>query len=263
MSRITNLFARHWRNIHFAIIILLSAGFIGFPSVLNSTFNQVIFSVFYYPFSSTRTAVAELTDVAEKNEELRQELTEASLMLSMYEEASRENSRLRSVLGFDPPPEYSLLPAEVMSVSGDYMPIAAVINKGAEDSIYVDQPVINRQGLIGRVSSVTTDFATVQLLTDPSNRVAARLAASREMGIIKYTTSEGMLLDNFPIQGTILVGDTVLSSGLGGVYPAGLKVGIVTEVSRPELQPFCDIRVAPLVNFYSIDELFILRMGKQ
>ncbi len=258
MSWITNLFAKHWRNFHLLAIVLLSAVLIMAPSGVGPTVNQIVFSMFYWPFAEVKNSVSELASVADKNSELRRELTEASIAISMYEEAGRENARLRSVLGFEPPPGYRLLPVEVVSVSGDYFPMSAIINRGFEDSIYVDQPVINQQGLIGRISSVSADFATVQLLTDPSNRVAARLAGSREMGIIKFTVSDGMILDNFPVQGTINISDTVLSSGLGGVYPAGLRVGTVREVYRPEHEPFCDIVVDPAVNFHSVDELFVL-----
>ena len=198
-----------------------------------------------------------LVGVSEKNENLQAALVEASVRLSMLEEARLENNRLRAVLGFEPPPGYSLVPAKVISVTGDKIPIAAVINRGSKDSIFVDQAIINQVGLIGRIISVSYDYATVQLLTD---RVAARVAESREMGIVKYSLTEGMVLDNFPIQGTINPGDLILSSGLGGVYPAGLRVGTVKTVDYPVEEPFCKVTLTPAVNFNSIEELFILQM---
>ena len=259
MSRITNLFSKHWRNLHFALIVSLSVLLIVGNSFVTPYVNQVALAIFYLPFAKAKNSVMELHGVATENRRLRQALVEASITISMLEESNRENSRLRSVLGFVPPPGYTLLPAEVISVAGDYIPTSAIISRGANDSIFVNQPVINQQGLIGRISAVTEDFATVQLLTDPTNRVAARLATSREMGIIKYSTIDGMVLDNFPVQGTANVGDTVLSSGLGGVYPGGLTVGVVSDVTHPEHEPFCDIKVTPTVNFHSLDELFVLR----
>ena len=258
MSWITNLFAKHWRNIHLITVVLLSVVLIIIPSSVGPTVNQIVFSIFYWPFAEVKSSISELSSVADRNRELRQQLAEASVAISMFEETGRENARLHSVLGFESPPGYRLLPVEIVSISGDHLPMSAVINRGIRDSIYIDQPVINQQGLVGRISSVSAGFATVQLLTDPSNRVAARLAQSREMGIIRFTVGEGMVLDNFPVQGTINPGDTVLSSGLGGVYPAGLRVGTVRQVSRPEHEPFCDVNIEPSVNFYSVDELFIL-----
>ncbi len=78
------------------------------------------------------------------------------------------------------------------------------------------------------------------------------------MGIVKYKMSGGMILDNFPLHGSIVVGDTVISSGLGGVYPSGLIVGYVTEVERDETEPFCHVKLTPAVNFHSVEEVFVL-----
>lgn len=263
MNWITNLFTKHWRSLHFIAIIIFSIFLITGHARINPYINQFVFGVFYSPFAKAKNSIIELQGVASENIKLRQKLVETSLMMSMYEEASRENLRLRSVLGFEPPTGYRLLPAEVISIAGDYLPTSAVINRGSDDSIFIDQPLINQKGLIGRIASVSKDFATVQLLTDPSNRVAARLAESREMGIIKYTVSKGMILDNFPAQGNIQVNDIILSSGLGGVYPAGLKVGRVKAVDRPEHEPFCEVIVEPAVNFHSIEELFLLMEDRQ
>lgn len=261
MSAISNLFARHWRVINLAIVIILTAVLVIGPPIVRSLVNEAVLGLFYAPFARVKNTVTELQAVASENDRLRRLLVETSLVISMNEEASRENFRLRSILGFDPPPDYVLMPAEVLSISGDLVPFVAVINRGEIDSVKIDQPVINQHGLIGRISGVTRDFATVQLLTDPSNRVASRLARSREMGIIKFQGS-AMILDNFPIQGSIEPGDTVLSSGLGGIYPAGLRVGTVLDVKRPDLEPFCKVHIEPFVNFHSLDELFVLRVER-
>ncbi|NOY89049.1 MAG: rod shape-determining protein MreC [FCB group bacterium] len=248
--------------VHLVTIVILSFILIVGHNVINPYLDQVVLSVFYYPFAKVKNSFVELRAVASKNEILRQKLVYASVTISKYEEASRENKRLRSVLGFKPPFGYSLLPAEIISIGGEHIPVSAVLNKGADDSVFVEQPVINQQGLIGKISMVSKDFATVQLLTDPSNRVAARLAVSREMGIIKYTLAKGMILDNFPNNGHISVGDTILSSGLGGVYPSGLFIGTVKEVNHPEYEPFCKVKVEPAANFHALDELFVLKKEK-
>ncbi len=259
MSKISNLFARHWRNMHFIlIIILISVLFFGNKIVVTYV-NQITYTVFYSPFDKIKRTYLTLKTTSEENDQLKTLLTEASLTISTYEETIKENKRLRSVLGFEPTAGHTLVPAKVISISGEIIPTSAIINKGASDSIYIDQPVINQFGLIGRITSVSPNNAIVQLLTDPSNRVAARLVRSREMGIIKFTSSEGMLLDNLPIQGDAVPGDTIISSGLGGVYPAGLKVGLVKNVFKEELETFCHVNVEPFANFFSIDELFIVR----
>jgi rod shape-determining protein MreC len=258
MNWISSLFPRYSRNVQLILLILLSLLLIVNIKPVNTRVSQAALLIFYEPFSAIQTIIRDLYAVHEANEELNRLLVEASLKASQLEEAGRENERLRTILGFEPPSGYRLMPAQVIAVSGRPLPTAAVIGRGRHDSVYADQPVINQQGLIGRISDVMPDYATVQLLTDPANRVAVRISASREMGIARYSATQGMILDNFPIQGTINVGDSIISSGLGGVYPSGLIVGVVTRVSRPPEEPFSDVWIEPTVNFNSLEELFLL-----
>ena len=257
MTWISTQFSRHWRNIHLGAVLVMSAVLIFWPPAVKHVAAPAVYA-FYYPFDKLQQTLELWQSRAEANDELRASLMKTSLELQMYREAVRENQRLRDALGFEPPSGYRLLPTEVVKVSGYDMPVQAVIDRGEADSVYVNQPVVNQEGLIGRVTFVAPDHAAVQLLTDPANRVAARVAESREMGIVRYVSGEGMILDNFPIHGYIVTGDTVISSGLGGVYPPGLRVGIVTDVQREEHQPFARVSLRAAANFHSIEELFLL-----
>jgi rod shape-determining protein MreC len=230
---------------------------VGLPGV-NKSICQAILDTTHLPFQKLSSTIEDLAEVNEQNQSLLKLLAEARLQISKLEEAQRENVRLRSVLGFEPPPSYRLLPARVVSVTGGQLPISAAINKGLAHSVLINQPVINQVGLVGRVQEVMPGYAKVQCLTDPLNRVACRVAASREMGIVRYLPTKGMVLSNFPNQGSIAVGDTILSSGLGGIYPPGLKVGVVTSIERPENMPYSVVTLEPVVSFRTIEELFIL-----
>lgn len=259
MKWISNLFSRYWRNLHFLLIATISIALtFGGPTITGRASSFTIY-IFHYPFALLKNTVVDFNTVNDENRRLQQSLVEATTRLTQLDEAARENLRLRAVLGFEPPAAYALIPAKVISVSGERIPIAASINRGRFDSVLVNQPLINEQGLIGRVATTYAGVSTVQLLTDPSNRVAVRIAESREMGIIKYRSNEGMILDNFPVQGNIKPGDRILSSGLGGVYPPGLLVGTVESVERPEEEPFCEVKVRAAANFNSLEELFILK----
>jgi len=262
MRWISNLFSRYWRNVHFISVFLLSLILILGGGRVTSLVSGAATAVFYTPFAEVKNTVVALSMVNTENRRLQLALVEATAKVVQLEEMEGENARLRAILGFTPPELYTLLPAEVISVSGDHVSLAAVINRGSSDSVAVDQPLINEQGLIGRVVSVAPNSATVQLLTDPTARVAVRVADSREMGIAKYQIGTGMILDNFPIQGSIKEGDLIISSGLGGIYPPGLVVGTVLSVERPEEEPFCRIRLQPAANFNSLEELFILMVAE-
>lgn len=260
MNQITNLFPKDWRNLHFILLVFFSLLLIIGGSTISSPVSRGILNSLYFPFFEVKNLMVRVGTVATENDLLRQDLVEVTTKVAILEEAARENERLRSILGFDPPAGYSLLPAKVISVSYEGpLPVSAVINRGAQDFVAIDQPVVNQQGLIGRIREIMNDVSVVQLLTDPSNRVAARIAESREMGIVKYQATEGLILDNFPIQGTIHEGDVIVSSGLGGVYVSGLLVGSVEEVKRLADEPFCEVRLSPAANFNSVEELFVLR----
>ena len=109
-----------------------------------------------------------------------------------------------------------------------------------------------------RVALVMEDYSVVFLLTEPRCRVAARVKRSREQGIIRYSMNRGMYLDNLPQQGDVVVGDTVITSGLGGIFPEGLVVGVVSDVHLREKEFFYDISISPAVNFNGLDELYVL-----
>ncbi len=260
MSWISNLFSGYWRKLHFVIIILLALLLAYNDDGVSGAVSEGTLTVLYYPFFKVQHSIDELIGVKKDNDDLRAKLADAVTRVSMLEEAARENIRLRSILGFEPPTGYTLLPAEVIAVSGVKIPTSAVLNRGYKDGVVTGLPIINEEGLIGKVISVTDYYSTVQLLTDPANRVAVRVAESREMGIAKYVMSRGLIVDNIPVRGDVKPGDQILTSGLGGLYPPGLKVGTVIAVDHSETDPFSQVRLAPAADFNSLDELFVLRV---
>lgn len=263
MKWTSNFVSSYLRTVNFAAICVLALGLIIMGPQLTPLVSGTVVTVLYYPFSRIKTSIVNMMGVAEENARLQLLLREATLRLSNLNEIQRENVRLRSVLNFEAPPGYDLLPARVISITGTVVPISAVINKGSRSGVTPGMPVINQDGLVGRVVSSFEEVATVELLTNPTHRVAARVAESREMGIVRYRTHEGLILDNFPILCRIEVGYQVLSSGLGGTYPAGLIIGTVRSVERPAEETFCRVEIDPAANFNTLEELFVLRERRQ
>ncbi|MBD3333835.1 rod shape-determining protein MreC [candidate division GN15 bacterium] len=251
--------SNNWRNVHLAVIVCLSLVLIITGASVSRYVSEGLLSSLYYPFFSIRDYIADMVGVSQENARLQQQLVDARMKVSLLESAARENERLRQALGFEPPPGYSLVPAEVVAIVGEQASVGAVINRGAADSVFVDQPLINQSGLVGRVVHVMPGYAEIQYLTDPANRVAARVIPGREMGIVKFLPGSGLILDNFPVDGSIKPGDRVVSSGLGGVYPAGLTVGEVVTVIRPAEEPFCEVDLKASVNFNTVEEVFLLK----
>ncbi|MFH1701649.1 MAG: rod shape-determining protein MreC [Candidatus Zixiibacteriota bacterium] len=215
-------------------------------------------SVFFNPFQKIKNSLIILSDKQDANDILNSKLAELSVQMQFYNETIEENQRLRSLLGFVPPPSFKIVPAEIIGVSGPSIPNTVLINLGLSDSIEVNQTIINQNGVAGRIGEVLEDYATVYLLTEPRCRVAARVKRSREQGIIRYSLSKGLFLDNLPQQGDVAVGDTVITSGLGGIFPEGLVIGIIREIEDPGKEFFYNIKINPAVNFNGLDELYVL-----
>lgn len=248
--------------LHVAVAIVLSLVCLIAGPDLSGTAGNITTTLFYYPFYRLQTTLQTLSGTAEENAALRTNLVEISTRLQLYDETLEENLRLRSLLGFVPPSAFYIVPTEIIGVHGSGLPTTVLINLGQRDSIRVNQPVINQYGLAGRVAQVLPDYSVVYLLTEPRCRVAARVKRSREQGIIRYSMTSGMILDNLPRQGDVAVGDTVITSGLGGIFPEGLIVGVIRSVEVSEREFFYSIGMAPAVNFNGLDELYILVRGE-
>jgi len=260
MNQITSFFPKEWRTLHFTLVVFFSVIFIINVTSINQFVGQSIVKSLYFPFFKLKSLMVEVGTSSTENDILREELVDSKMQISILEEAAKENERMRSILGFEPPAGYTLLPSKVVSVTyGGNRPVSIVINKGIRDTVAIDQAVINQQGLVGRIKEVMNDIAVVQLLTDPSNRVAARISETREMGIVRYKSGVGLVLDNFPIQGSIHEGDVIVSSGLGGVYVAGLMIGTVGKINRPQDEAFCEVELRSAASFSSVEEVFVIR----
>lgn len=257
---------KHWLKdkqawIHTAITMLLAVLLLLIGERTAEVVGNVATLAFYYPFTRINNSLTVLTAEEGLVDNLNAKLTELSVRLQQYNEAIEENRRLRALLGFIPPPTFSMVPAEIIEVTGEGVPNTVIVNLGSDDSIQVNQTVINQNGVVGRVARVMKDYSVVYLMTEPRCRVAARIIRSREQGIIRFQLGRGMYLDNLPRGCDVVVGDTVITSGLGGIFPEGLVIGVVAAVNVPEREFFYDISVKPAVNFNGLDELYILIQG--
>jgi len=259
MTWFSTVFHRNRRliNYGFAIILLLLITFSG--NTVRPFLGNLFLSAFYYPFAELKASIENLNSIAEENRSLKNMLTESNLQIGFMEEARLENIRLREFLGFDPPENFEVVPVKIISLEQNQYPIAAVINKGENDSIMANYPVINRFGLVGKVKEVMPQFSTVQLLTDPANAVSARIVETRQLGIVRYIPAEGMIFDNLPADANIEKGYNIISSGLGGIYPSGLSIATVDSVLFVKGDIKKHIWLQPNVNFYEIEELYVLK----
>jgi len=252
------------------LFVLLSFLLLILPQKIKSDLSTFIFRFTYGPFYAFSNHIKGLEGVREENERLHQKVMELSLRNFRLYEEHLENLRLRELLGFRLQLEHKVIPAHVVAKDPNRRYFSVLINKGFQQGVKKNMPVVNMHGLVGKIVNVSAHSSVVQLMIDPSFRASAKDNRSRVFGIIKPESGFTLRLDNVPLREDVKRGDFVISSGLGGIFPPGIKIGVVTAVESEETFSeedrsfgiFKMIQVKPSVDFSSLEELFVLEVVK-
>jgi rod shape-determining protein MreC len=198
-----------------------------------------------------------LVGLQRENEKLRGQLQELKLQMNRYREADLANQRLRSLLNFKKSIATPLLPAEVVAFdpSGWFQTI--FIDKGSKDGVVRDLAVVSAEGLVGRIIKVSSRNAKALLILDGNSAVDALIQRSRARGILVGLGRQSCLLKYVQRNEDVRVGDQVISSGMGGVFPKGLLLGTVQEVIRGDSGLFQRVEVTPAVDFSRLEEVMV------
>jgi rod shape-determining protein MreC len=176
-------------------------------------------------------------------------------------QSATEMRRLRSLLGYSEQfnLQTSMAQAIMLDTSGRFKSI--IIDRGSSDGIEVNDPVVNANGLIGRVVLTTKDMAKIQLITDSNAAVGALVERTRRQGVIRGDGAGAAEMNDVPSLADIVPGDRVLTAGIDGIYPKGIPIGVVVKADKgPNL--FKDIIVKPSVDVGSIEEVIIIHTRK-
>lgn len=210
--------------------------------------------------SSWVSFIASIGEMKSENERLRAELDAAQAALLQLEEAARENQRLTELLQL----KGSLRGrAEAAVVAyrdpGNWLE-SVVIDKGSSSGIAKGQAVINARGVVGRVTSVTPNSATVLLAVDSRNSIGGIATRSRDLVVVEGAGDGSGLLIARPLgaQPDLAEGDVIITSGLGGVYPKGHAIGDVIAVERGKYGVSLLAYVKPRVDFQRLEEVLVL-----
>jgi rod shape-determining protein MreC len=203
-----------------------------------------------------------LVDTAEKNENLVTENRKLKELLIQNDEVRLENERLRLLLDFKESQEIETLPARVVAEDASSWFRTIMIDKGGDHGVSEGLPVVVAEGVVGRVVSSSSRFAKVLLVTDASSAIASLLQDNRARGVCRGE-GEQLSFDFVLRQEEVNIGDRVVTSGMGGVFPKGLVVGNVKSVDRQEFGLFQAITVSPAVDFSHLEEVLVLLRSPQ
>jgi rod shape-determining protein MreC len=199
-----------------------------------------------------------LVHVHSENQRLRQRLAALRGKLHRYQEAYLQQQRLRRLLGFRRAVFPHAVAAEVVGIDPSQWARAIMINKGSRDRVRKDQAVVTHEGLVGRTIEVAAHYATVLLITDRRSAVDALVQRTRARGILIGKSHRVGELRYVDVHEDIQVNDSVISSGLGEVYPKGLLIGTVTSVRQTSYGLFHDVEVTPVVDLTKLEEILVL-----
>jgi rod shape-determining protein MreC len=213
----------------------------------------------YAPFFAIRHWTDDIAKLRDENARLRQALAEASWRWQEREEYAREVDRLRTLLERTPDSEKRLRVARIVGWDQRGGRNAVVVDIGAADELRVFTPAITEEGVAGKVVEVMDRFSRVQLLTDPACRIAVRDTRSGVIGVVRTGRDEGLWMVHVGIESDVRQGDTLITSGVGGIFPAGLQVGVVTDVLRATDSLLLGVHVKPAVALDKLDYVFFLQ----
>ncbi|WP_084405102.1 rod shape-determining protein MreC [Aliagarivorans taiwanensis] len=190
---------------------------------------------------------------------LRQrELLSRAEQLTM-ESLTKENERLRALLGSPLRRDNRKMVAEIMAVDSDPFSHQVVIDKGSLDGVYEGQPVINDLGVVGQVHSVGSTTSRVLLISDASHGVPVRVLRN-DIRAIAHGSGELNRLDipHLPRSTDIQEGDLLVTSGLGGRFPEGYPVATITFYEYQEGKPYADVQAQPVVALERLRYLLLV-----
>lgn len=262
-------------------VIVLSVTFLGiiiYTSKTNSSaisgalgagFNPVQ-KVIYTAGEKMKSGIdffASFSGVKEENDQLKAENIKLQNQLVGYNTYKTENEQLKQELNFknkNEQEDYNYVGADIIGQSGGSFYDGYIINRGSDSGIMQDMIVISGNELVGVVTEVYSNWAKVQTIASPNTAVAATVEQTNEVsGIVKGYNDPAsreplVQIYNLPVNSTIKTGDTILTSGLGGIYPKGIRIGTVANINTDNVKVSKSAIIKPFANFGSLTQVVVV-----
>jgi rod shape-determining protein MreC len=203
--------------------------------------------------------------LAAENRAYREEIDRLQAQVVQMRELDLENQDLRHLLELrGRAPIGSLVSVNVIAQDPLSLVKAVTVDRGSDDGVTVDLPVITWRGLVGRVVEVHPTTSKVLLITDVNSAVSARIQdpESRATGTVRGTGDGRLIMQYVPRTDQMKSGDLAITSGIGGIFPSGIVVGRILQVRQKDVDVFQEALVEPAVDVRSLERLYVvMRQG--
>lgn len=205
----------------------------------------------------------DVATVFRENQALRAENQELRQVVFQLTEKAAENERLQAMLEFrGKSVTFQMKAATVIGRDPGTFSYSIMINRGTQDGLRVNMPVVSTQGLVGHVMEAYGGTAKVRLLLDSGSSASAMIQRpqSRAVGVVEGNPAQlsSLRMKNLTRDGDVIKGDKIMTSGLGGIYPKGLLIGEVMDVLDDEGGLMKHALIRPSVDFTRLEEVFVI-----
>ncbi len=270
-------FRRGWRGnrvVYFVVCLLACIGLIvasrsgvlaPVEGVISVPLNAVsgFFNRIALKLSTTASDLSEIQTLRQRNADLEESLAQFQSELVELREIASDYNRLTNLLDYKSSVQNEqFVTADVVGFDSNNAMRTISINRGARDGIATGMPVVTKQGLVGRIIDVSANASRVLLINDPSSSVSARLQTSRAIGTVDGSVmglrSGSLRMTLIPLNANIQEGDLVITSGLGGNFPADIVIGQVTSVRSQQFELYQEAEVRSLINFDTLEFVLVV-----
>ncbi len=214
-------------------------------------------------FYNTIDSYIFLVNAKNKNIKLKKDVNKLNARIEELKELEIANDRLRGLLDFKKTLKNKVVSAEVVSRGPSNWLNTIIIDKGENDGIFPGLAVITENGIVGHTIYTSNNYSQILLMVDKNSSVDIIDQRSRAQGIVKGSKDNLCKVDYVLSKEDVKVDDIIISSGLDGIYPKGLLVGQIQDVTKNRYDLFQKVTLKPFVDFDKLEEVLIIIREKE
>ena len=236
-----------------SILLILGDRYTSSGTILRTSLHTLVSPLLYFANVQTRD------QLLDENQALREKQLLQSEQLQQLQFIQQENQELRALLNASSREQNTRLIGQVLSVHSNRYSHQVVINRGTIDGLEVGQAVIDELGLVGQITHTGTTTSRVLLITDTTHATPVRILRNDVRTVIEGMGKLNQLtLSHVPHSIDVRIGDVLVTSGLGGTFPEGYPVAVVTSIDRDESVPFAKVYAEPIAQLDRVRLLVVL-----